>query len=110
MPSGSGAAGGFRIRKIRRSTKYFFGDLSRFAGGAAAPEASEYHRIGGTLSTMKAALNPHGSGKGVNKSKTYLGKDLAWWREHTQGVLDPSMLAFAINLFLKTKNQIRPKK
>jgi hypothetical protein len=101
VPLGSGAAGGFRIRKIHQSTKYFFGDLSRFAGEAAAPEASEYDKIGGTRNAMKAALNPHGSGKGVNKSKTYLGKDLAWWREHTQGVLEPSMLAFAINLFIK---------
>ena len=92
--SGSGAAGGFRIRRITDKTQYFFGDLSRFAGEAAAPEASEYHPIGRTLHNMKTALNPHGSGKGVNKSKTYLGKDLVWWREHTQHVLDPSVLAF----------------
>ena len=91
--SGSGAAGGFRIRKIHQSTKYYFGDLSRFAGEAAAPEASEYHRIGRTLHNMKTALNPHGSGIGGNSGK-YLGKDLAWWREHTQHVLDPSVLAF----------------
>jgi hypothetical protein len=31
----------------------------------------------------------------LNKSKSYFGKDLAWWREHTQGLLDPSTLAFA---------------
>ena len=95
VPLGSGAAGGFRIRKINANAKYFFGDLSRFAGGAAAPEASEYHRIGRTLNAIKSALNPHGSGKGLNKGKSYYGKDLAWWREHTQHVLDPSMLAFA---------------
>ena len=43
---------------------------------------------------MKHALNPNGSGKGMNTGK-YLGRDLAWWREHTPGVLYPSMLAFA---------------
>ena len=43
---------------------------------------------------MKAELNPHGNGKGPNAGK-FLGKNLKWWRDNTQDVLDPSVLLFA---------------
>ena len=92
--SGSGVAGGLRIRMINQSTRYYFGDVSKFGDGASAPEASKYDKIGQTLSRMKAALNPDGNGKGKNTGK-YLGKDLAWWRQNSQDVLHPLVLAFA---------------
>jgi hypothetical protein len=94
VPSTPGAAaGGFRIRKISNKAAYFFGEASRFGGVATALEASECESIGSRLSSMKHALNPHVSGYGKNSGK-YLGKDLDWWRDNTQDVLDPSVLAF----------------
>ena len=94
VPATGGA--GSRIRNIQGNAKYYFGESSRFiaSGVAVALEASECDNIGTMRCNMKLRLNPNGSGKGKNTGK-YLGKDLAWWREHTQDVLNPSMLAFA---------------
>jgi hypothetical protein len=96
VPSTPGAAvGGVRIRKIHQKAAYFFGKASRLGGVATALEASECESIGITLKNMKYALNPHGSGYGKTTGK-YLGKDLDWWRDNTQDVLEPSVLTFVV--------------